>query len=93
MTRWLRDQWVIVWVGTRWPYRRKYARTSVVMWSIALATAVLSAIAEIITAQWPLLLFVSALGAFDFVMLHRAVLGLLWRRNLDKTLSGTRFMS
>lgn len=78
MIRWLRDQWDIVWVGTRWPYRRKAARTNVIMWSIALAMAVFSVIAEIITGQWALLAFVTAVGVGDTIMLVRSIKGLLW---------------
>lgn len=87
MIRWLRDQWDIVWVGIRWPYRRKTARLNVIMWSIALAFVLLALVADFITGRWAWAPMVVLIGAGDTIMLCRSIQGLLWRRSLDKWLA------
>jgi hypothetical protein len=84
MTRWLRENWRILWNGSRWPYRQKAAWISVGAWTFALATVGFSIVADIITGQYAWLPWVLAWGVFDSVMLHRTIQGLLWRRRVDK---------
>lgn len=89
----LKGAWRLVWVGLRWPYRQKSAWINVGAWTFALALVGFAVTADIITGRWWWLLWQGVVGAFDAVCLYRSVAGLLWRRNLDKTLTGSRFMN
>jgi hypothetical protein len=82
----LREIWAVIWVGLRYPYRRKSARINVGVWALVLTMAMVSAVLDIITQRWGWLLVQAVTITFDFIMLHRAVEGLLWRRSLDKWL-------
>ena len=93
MIKWARREWTVLWVGIRWPYRQKTARINVALWAFALVPVATSLAADFITGRYAWLPFVLAVGAFDVVMLHRSILGLRWRRNLDKTLTGSRYMN
>lgn len=90
MIEWLKNQWMILWLGTRWPYRRKSARLFVIIWSVVLAMALVGVLVNILAGQWLQVLWDGAVGIFDTVMLRRAIQGLLWRRWLDTWLADRR---
>lgn len=84
---WLRRQWLVVWYGSRYPLRRKSAKTGIVMWSLALTSAVLVLMLHLFLRTlnaWTL--FTVALGVFDFIMLHRNFEGLMWLRGREEKL-------
>jgi hypothetical protein len=82
----LKREWMVLWVGLRFPYRQKTARINVGMWSLALSLVLLSVTADFITGSFGWLPFVLAIGAGDVVMLRRSIRGLRYRRSLDKWL-------
>jgi hypothetical protein len=86
MVKWVRREWAVLWNGSRWPHRQKTAWINIGLWIFALAWVALSVIADFITGRFAFLPLVLAVGAFDVVMLHRCVQGLLWRRELDRFL-------
>ena len=82
----LRGAWTTVWVGIRYPYRMKTAWINVGAWTVALATVGLTLTANAITRNFTWSWFSILVGIFDFVMLHRSIEGLLWRRVTDRAL-------
>lgn len=82
----LRRIWGQIWIAIRYPNRQSGAWINVGAWTVAIATVVLCIILDLMTGQWGWLLWQCVVGAFDFVMLHRALQGLLWRISLDKWL-------
>lgn len=71
----------------RHPMRRKTAWKMTILWALALAVAVFATIANLYTRDWLWLIFTMTIGAFDFVMLHSAITGLVWRIDLDRWLA------
>ena len=86
MVKWVRREWAVLWNGSRWPYRQKTAWILAAWWAFALVPVAVSITADFITGRFAFLPLVLAVGAFDVVMLHRCVQGLLWRRELDRFL-------
>lgn len=84
MTRWLRENWLILWSGSRWPYTQKGALISAGWWVGALACVGLAITADFITGNWDWVGLVLVVGAFDTIMLVRTIQGLLWRRRVDR---------
>lgn len=86
MIRRLKREWMVLWVGLRWPYRQKTAWINIGLWSFALIPVALSVTADFITGNFAWLPFVLAVGAGDIVMLRRSIRGLRYRRDLDRWL-------
>jgi hypothetical protein len=82
----LRRAWSGTWFWIRYPHTQKSARINVGVWAFALATVVAIAGLDVVTQQWGWLIWQGVVGGFDFIMLHRSIEGLLWRRSLDKWL-------
>lgn len=85
MIRRFLDAWSMVWAGIRYPYRMKTAWINVGAWTVALALVGLTLAANAITRNFTWSWFSVLVGIFDFIMLHRSLEGLLWRRAMEKS--------
>lgn len=86
MIRRFLDAWSMVWIGIRYPSTQKKGWINTGAWTVALALVGISVAADLITKQYMWLIWMFVVGTFDFIMLHRSLEGLLWRRSLDKWL-------
>lgn len=80
----LRENWGILWHGSRWPLSRKGLKITIVGWSVALLMAAGAVVLDLVTRDYLWLAWNIAVGLFDFVMLHRAIEGYAWRTALDE---------
>jgi hypothetical protein len=87
--RWLRDQWIGIWWVVRYPPTVKAGWHNSLAWTFALAWVGLVLVADLITKDYDIWGILNvALGAGEFVMLHRSIEGLLWRRGVEKLRRG-----
>lgn len=79
-----RENWSILWHGTRWPSRRKGIKITIAGWSAALVVAAATVTLDLIQKDYAWLAWNLLVGLFDFVMLHRCIEGYAWRVAQDE---------
>ena len=79
-----RENWAILWHGSRWPLSRKGLKIVIAGWSVALLMAAGTVALDLITRDYLWLAWNIAVGLFDFVMLHRSIEGYAWRVAQDE---------
>jgi hypothetical protein len=80
----LRENWGILWQGTRWPLSRRGLKVTIAAWACALLVAAVTVAGNLITKDYGWLWWNLIVALFDFVMLHRSIEGYAWRTAMDE---------
>ena len=80
----LRENWAILWHGSRWPPSRKGMKLTIAGWAAAIAVAAGAVVLDLLSRDYVWLAWNIAVGLFDFVMLHRCIEGYAWRTAMDE---------